>query len=340
MSGFDIAYHPGFACNLACDYCYQNSEGKEFRHVEGQQSRPRRVTLGPKRASVESIVQFVRERLDVLGVDTCSVTLLGGEPLLYKDDISEFMRELKSVAPVSHVLVITNGTLLDAETIDWLSSIGCNEMQITLDGWGEDHDRFRHLKNGRGTYGQVLENIKMSCSKGVDVSLRVNVTSSSVGRIYRVLDDVEELSKLGNIAVHFALINDTVGFTDAGMESASIAREYGALHFNAARRGLTVLMPTHHGNCDVCRAPANDVGPVGGMVVSSAGVLYSCWESAGQAKRDVGDVSTGYDNRRFADAWVQCGYHGGREKAFQSEAENWAFFGIEEGRRAYRKLSR
>ena len=44
-------------------------------------------------------------------------------------------------------------------------------------------------------------------------------------------------------------------------------------------------------------------------VVSADGRLYSCWDSAGQADFEVGDLDSGYaPPAQMAERWVSCGY--------------------------------
>ncbi len=322
-----MAYHPGFACNLSCKYCYQAAEGQE-----GLSSR---IATGKDRAKPSDIARFVQSKMREAEANNCTVTLLGGEPLLYMPEIEKFLLELRLLTPVTHVLMITNGTLLKKNTLQWLTAIGCLQLQITLDGWRVQHDQFRHLRNGKGTYSDTLRMINFASNANISIVLRINVTSYNIAQIPHLLDDVQHLDCAGDISIYFSLINDTEAFKDENIESSVMAKRYGALHFDAASRGLNILNPSHRGNCTVCQTPEGGVVSNGGLVVSSTGKLYSCWESAGQAGRDVGNVVDGYDPARFKANWVQCGYHGGRSTIFQRHAENWAFLGMEDGKRVH-----
>jgi uncharacterized protein len=56
-------------------------------------------------------------------------------------------------------MLVTNGTLLDKGNIDILQSLGYI-FGISIDGYKDSHDRNRLNKLGKGTYKQIIRNIK------------------------------------------------------------------------------------------------------------------------------------------------------------------------------------
>lgn len=109
-------------CNLSCDFCYNDS--------------------GP-RNSDELEPSLLRRLVDELvGFDLTELIISGGEPLLRREQMQIILdAAVRSDTPV-HLL--TNGLLLDPETLAWLRDHGVVTVQVSLDGGNPSvHDRQR-----------------------------------------------------------------------------------------------------------------------------------------------------------------------------------------------------
>ncbi|WP_375713082.1 radical SAM protein [Trueperella bernardiae] len=71
-----VAYMPGFACNLSCNYCYQRTDISHSR---------RKPILGKRPVSNEQISRFIHQFATTKKKQSIHLSLLGGEPLLYLD---------------------------------------------------------------------------------------------------------------------------------------------------------------------------------------------------------------------------------------------------------------
>jgi uncharacterized protein len=151
---------PSFGCNLACTYCYQEL----FDPSAGGLIRPE---------AVDAFFAYV-DRHHLAAPVKPYVTLFGGEPLrdtpAHHDRIARFLDGAR--ARKLQVAVVTNGHDLAAFLPD-LSGGGVKEVQVTLDGPREIHDRRRPHANGEGTFDRIVAGVDGLVAAGVPVNLRV-----------------------------------------------------------------------------------------------------------------------------------------------------------------------
>lgn len=135
----DLTLHLTHACTLRCDYCYA---GEKTPRAMSPEVLRRALELG------------LREAQGAL-----AVTFFGGEPLLRRDLIELALEEARARAPRGTWLsfrVVTNGTLLDDDTIGFLAEQGIH-VALSLDGVREAHDRHRRAPDGSGSFARVAE---------------------------------------------------------------------------------------------------------------------------------------------------------------------------------------
>jgi len=165
-----VVWNSTRTCNLKCIHCYSSSEAKKY---EGE-------------LSTEEALRFI----DDLAEFKAPVLLFsGGEPLLREDllTLASYARS-KGIRPT----ISTNGTLLTPELTASLKNIGVGYIGISLDGIGENNDRFR----GRsGAFKDALEGIR-NC-KAIDqrVGLRFTINRHN----YKDLDAIFDLVEQENI---------------------------------------------------------------------------------------------------------------------------------------------
>lgn len=154
-------------CNLHCLHCYSNA-------VSHSSSGAMNTQEGKA---------FIRDLAD-FGVPV--LLFSGGEPLLRDDifELADFARE-QGIAPV----LSTNGTLITEKVAQKIHSVGFREVGISLDGIGEDNDRFRGKK---GAYQAALSGIRKCISLGQRVSLRLTITRFNYRQIPAIFKLVEQ----------------------------------------------------------------------------------------------------------------------------------------------------
>ena len=133
-------------CNLGCAYC---SEGNQGSHRLSENTFYKLVDDLPALLTAKN-----ENRVDFL--------FHGGEPLLYgREPLKKLINYAKSKLTAAKVnfLLQTNGTLVDD---DWIKLFRDENISIgvSLDGYGEIHDKYRRNKHGEPTSQLVLANIR------------------------------------------------------------------------------------------------------------------------------------------------------------------------------------
>lgn len=155
---WDIAMTCG--CNLACDYCCANC------NVVSEYSKD--VLSKEHIDKLINIIDYYHNR--DFGISRTLVKLYGGEPLLNKnlfyfiDTLWDKFKKYENNSKYLQVVVITNGTLLDDEFVNNLKlrrdKMGvCLSINISVDGYKENHDLHRITKDGKPTFDKIIENI-------------------------------------------------------------------------------------------------------------------------------------------------------------------------------------
>ncbi|TEB07024.1 Antilisterial bacteriocin subtilosin biosynthesis protein AlbA [Pelotomaculum schinkii] len=154
-------------CNLKCRHCYSNSEAKDY---EGE------LTTGEALRFIDSLAEF---KVPVL-------LFSGGEPLLRKD-----LLQLASYAASKGIrpTISTNGTLLEPDTVNFLKNIGVGYVGVSLDGIGENNDRFR---GRRGAFNAALKGIRNCIAAGQRVGLRFTINRNNYKDLNDIFDLVEQ----------------------------------------------------------------------------------------------------------------------------------------------------
>jgi len=176
-------------CNMACPYCYLSQKpGRDITNTEA-----------------EAIIKFVESTLrENKNVSTLSIVYFGGEPLLNKQvliKLHAFFCELAKKENISYSsLIITNGTLLNEALVQELNEIRRNcdtsaiTFQVTLDGFGETHNRRRPLKNGDDSFSLIYNNfVRLVKDDNIrNVALRSNVDNENIESVKKLYNNLRE----------------------------------------------------------------------------------------------------------------------------------------------------
>ncbi len=165
-----IFFVPTYACNFGCDYCYQdqyaNADAEERDRVQD--------------AFFSYIDKAFVGRRKYL-------TLFGGEPLLPGESARRSIEGFLAAAAARglETAVVTNGYHVD-KYIDLLGQSAIREVQVTLDGVGEAHDRRRPLKGGGGTFDQIVRGVDLLLERQIPVNLRMVLDRENIGELPRL----------------------------------------------------------------------------------------------------------------------------------------------------------
>lgn len=159
-----IFYVPTYFCNFSCTYCYQ--EG--YEHT-------------PEMKHTDVIDAFFAYIDREFAGRKKYVTVFGGEPLLPGSAPKANITYLIEQATKRNLALafVTNGHTLK-QYIPILKQGFIREIQVTLDGPQEIHDRRRMLKGGAGTFSQIVEGIDAALAEGMPINLRAVVDRSNM----------------------------------------------------------------------------------------------------------------------------------------------------------------
>lgn len=154
-----VFFAPHYACNFACDYCYQ----------EGYEAHPKLPGLEVLEAFFQHVGRQFKGRRIYL-------TLFGGEPLLEGPSHRAFLEAFLARAGERGLdtAIVTNGYTLEGY-VPLLARSRIREVQVTLDGIEAGHDRRRPLKGGGATFQPIVAGIDRALEAGLVVNLRMVV---------------------------------------------------------------------------------------------------------------------------------------------------------------------
>ncbi len=165
-------------CNFRCLYCYE-----QFENVPMSQQ------------TMDNIVKFTEEKLKNGNYKILRASWFGGEPLLgYKTILylSDKFQELAIQYDVEFIAdMTTNGYLLDKRKFQVLvEKCKCTTYQITIDGTKESHDQQRVMKNGKGTFERIYNNLLEAKASLLDfvIILRFNISKVNFNQVQGFMD--------------------------------------------------------------------------------------------------------------------------------------------------------
>ncbi|MCU0407791.1 MAG: radical SAM protein, partial [Bacteroidales bacterium] len=162
-----IFFVTNYSCNFSCSYCYQD----QYSNPDGGLTE-------------EIIDSFFRYVVSEFSGRRKYITVFGGEPLMNGDRqkglISYFVDKANENS--LDLSIVTNGYHL-AGYIDVLRKGRIREIQVTLDGTREIHDKRRYLHGGGSTFDKIVDGIDLFISEGITVNLRMVADRDNIGNL-------------------------------------------------------------------------------------------------------------------------------------------------------------
>jgi uncharacterized protein len=183
-----LCVSPTNSCNMQCPYCFQ-----------GEKSAKTRDTKYLNEENINSLKQLVLnavERPHGAKIDRIEIEWFGGEPLLRKNVIKEFSVFLLEICTKYNLSfyasIITNASLLDADTWQMLADCMVHRVQITIDGEKDMHNQVRFYANRKGSYDQIMKNLAVMPENKFAVTIRINGDKAVFQNIPKLFEDMEE----------------------------------------------------------------------------------------------------------------------------------------------------
>ena len=234
--------------------------------------------------------RLARQLDDDKELENISITWYGGEPLLAFGVIKSLYSRLKSLEDktIAGQSIITNGYLINNEVIDFIKETKVSDMQITLDGVKERHDRLRCLKDCKtGTFDRIMDNIRRVVSECPDLQLniRVNIDLDSRHDFTRLYKTIHGEFDNDRIYVYPGFIReDTADGCSLCYNSFSPWKRlefYRELHEEGIPLSI-IQTATKTRGCMMHGLNAMIVGP--------SGEIYKCWNDVNHKDKTVAYV--------------------------------------------------
>jgi radical SAM protein with 4Fe4S-binding SPASM domain len=154
-------------CNLKCVHCYTSSEAKRY---------PDELPTETCMAVLDDLAEF----------KVPAVLFSGGEPLV-RPDLFELAAHARSKG--LHVVLSTNGTLIDAEKARRLKELEFAYVGISLDSAiPAIHDQFRGVE---GAFNRTMRGFRHCVEAGQKVGLRLTLTRHTCENLDMIFDFLE-----------------------------------------------------------------------------------------------------------------------------------------------------
>ena len=155
-------------CNMACSYCFYHKKTNLFPHAK--------IYRMHKEILEEMIRQATKQSSGQI-----SFAWQGGEPTLM--GLSFFKKAVSLQQLYGHDRQVgnglqTNGVLINKEWAEFLNQYNFL-VGLSLDGPKHVHDRYRHIRNGDGSWTQVVDKANLLLDKQVAVNALTVVTDYS-----------------------------------------------------------------------------------------------------------------------------------------------------------------
>ena len=175
-----IVICPTFSCNLRCVYCFESLDIRKSKEVM-------------KKEDIDHIFRHIDTIVKDRQLEGYEIELFGGEPLLpvtYEANrrVFEIARERNK-----YVSIITNGThIKDYENILSEYRDCISQLQITIDGVREIHDKRRIKIDKTGTFKTICEGINWLLAHKIKVAVRVNLDRDNIDTLADLVKFFEE----------------------------------------------------------------------------------------------------------------------------------------------------
>nr|WP_255315687.1 radical SAM protein [Trueperella pecoris] len=284
---------------MRCPYCFENATIRDARVI-----RPPARTMSAN--IISSMSYFVRQQMEMHSKTNLEINLFGGEPLLFPDTCIDILSTFSDLP--TQTIAVTNGSKLSPETIMALYELGLEAIQVTFDGWKDDHNQTRRLVSGQPSYNLVLSNL-LRLAETLDklrILVRVNVSHQNLASIGRIVDDLRPIQNIDRVTIAFEPIHDTETFRGDKYSSDQLVEQVINAYRVAGMAGFNLPRPSLQTVCAVCSVPST----ADGCCVQPDGTLTSCWESVGHQEHVVGDLQNGlFPKEQLKHRWVRCGYN-------------------------------
>ena len=262
-------------CNLRCEYCYED-------YTVGRMSR--------------DVVTGIKALLSKRANDLSSLVIewFGGEPLLAKSVVLEVNRFASALVESHPHLrfssnITTNAVYLTPETFSELVDAGVRVFHISLDGYGEVHDRTRRWYSGAGTFKSIWSNlIGIAKSKeDVVILLRLHYSRDSLDHMPKLISEIErEFAGDPRFLLYFHAIENLGGKTDEHRTPFSSSQQKAIINWLESKLTIPRMKWAQASDLQICYASSAN-----SLAIRADGAVAKCTVALNDPINHLGTLS-------------------------------------------------
>lgn len=174
---------PTEKCNFRCTYCYETFEIGKM-----------------KRETIDGIKNLISARANSGTLESLALSWFGGEPLLAKsvvEEISEHAYSLHQQGLIKHLNgdFTTNAYMLTVDVLQKMADLNQRAYQVSLDGYGDAHDKTRKYASGAGTFDTIWKNLLAAQKSDIEfrITLRLHLTNDNLESMEVLVDKIADV---------------------------------------------------------------------------------------------------------------------------------------------------
>ncbi len=278
----NICIAPTQDCNFDCSYCFE-----DFRNSVS-------FDMKMEQKVVDFICSYPKDK-------EIFIEWYGGEPLYAFDSIKRISQKLKEKKRKFSASMISNGYLLTAEKINFFKNLNITQIQITLDGMKNTHDKRRKLKNAKGgTFNVIIDNIKtiLNLNKNIKIQIRVNIDSTNSEEYHILYNYLNEIFGENKLHIYPGFVED--GELNISSASCTLNNDRQAVFLleQFEKYGIYTKLYPQKSNSD-CMMRQKD-----SWLIGPNGDLYKCMSDLGDKNKVVGNLNTGITNHNLLSTFL------------------------------------
>ena len=254
-------------CNFNCPYCFETHDGVKMS-LEIQ----------------DKVFELIKHALMASGSKNLYITWYGGEPLLAIDVIENLSKKIIDYTKEKNINynsgIITNGYLLNQEKINILENNNVSNIQITLDGLEENHNKTRCLIDGTSTFNKIIDNLYNIKFKG-RINIRNNIHENNFQDSKKLQEIILDIKNKTHNDINYyqaVIVNNPA---EERKNQVNFLNEDLISKIEAEKYSKDFLC----GKVSFCGAQK-----LWSIVIGSDGYLYKCWEDVWDKNRSFGKV--------------------------------------------------
>lgn len=286
-------------CNFKCPYCYQSG-------IEAN-------LLNEKK--LNKIIKFLKNYIIENKIKEASLEITGGEPTTNWSIVEKLLKKINKIFKDNNIkyrtFIVTNGYNFTKEKVDLIQKYNWERLQVTLDGPKFIHNKRRILRNSKGTFDKIIENIEyiINNNKIEKINLRINYDKSNIKYIPEFLEFIKNKFGTEKILISLGLITKTVNCSEANkfinnyaIDNTEFFQNYINLYKKAFDLGFK--MPDIFSFDGMCTSKLKH-----GFIIEPNGNIVKCVSGVGRPEFVIGNIDkdkTVNKNYLFPDLYEKC----------------------------------